>query len=54
MPERIQRNEVTTLGLFHDDLVADLAGVQVDEMAVGGAVEGEAPQAQACVPDPYA
>ena len=35
-------NEVSTLGLFHDDLVADLAGVHVDEMAVGGAVEGEA------------
>src|SRR6266567_4031204 len=47
-------DEVTALGLFHDDLVVDLAGVHVDEMAVGGAVEGEAPQLQARVPDPDA
>src|SRR5262249_35553713 len=46
--------EVSAFCSLHDDLIVDFAGVHVDEVAVGGSMEGEAPQLQTGVPDAHA
>jgi hypothetical protein len=44
-------DEFAAVGALQDDLIAQLAGEHVDEVAAGGAVEREAPQPQARIPD---